>query len=285
MKILMHPATKKQYQRLIKVPAHGVLISGENGAGKTFLAGNLAKDLLRVDKLDNYPYFQSFEAEDSTGIDEVRQIKKFLNLKTTGTHPIRRVVILNRADNLSHEAQNALLKLLEEPPLDSVIVLTAANKAKLLPTVISRVRALQIMPVNQDQALQAADLSNLDQSKTKALYLMSGGMPGMFMNLLNDQDSSPLIKAIDEAKRIIAAPVYDRLLLVSDLAKEKQNLSDLLDGLQKILSASFSLAAGRGDAAKAKRLAKARKNVLNAQMELGSNVNAKLVLTNLFLNI
>lgn len=279
----MHPATKRQYDQVVSSLPHAVLILGEVGAGKAFLAKNLAGKVLKTDRVESHPYFKAIYSEESGGIDAVREIKHFLSLKTTGQNVFRRVMLIEKADKLGHEAQNALLKILEEPPLDTMLVLTASDKTKLLQTVISRLQILNVMPLGKEQALKAADGSR--KSDIEALYLMSGGQAGLFMSLINGNKEHPLIQAVTDAKTIISSTVYERLVKITDLSKEKDKLDYLLDGMQRVLSASFNQAAKQDNQNLAKRLAKARKLVLEAQESLTANANTKLVLTNLFLNL
>lgn len=73
----------------------------------------------------------------SFGIDKVREIKRHLTFKATGKGEIRGVVI-ETADEMTIEAQNAFLKILEEPPEDTIIILCAGSEDDLLPTIRSR---------------------------------------------------------------------------------------------------------------------------------------------------
>lgn len=85
--------------------------------------------------------------EKSIGIDEVRQIQSFLSRKPYGD---KNKVYLQNAHLLTIPAQNALLKILEEPPGNSEIFLVTNQPNQLLPTVLSRV---QIVPTTQNTQL------------------------------------------------------------------------------------------------------------------------------------
>lgn len=74
--------------------------------------------------------------DDKLGIKEVKGIIKHLSTKPFGSTP-KSVVILN-GNNISNDAQNALLKTLEEPPEDSLILIGVDSEQKLLPTILSR---------------------------------------------------------------------------------------------------------------------------------------------------
>lgn len=78
----------------------------------------------------------------SIGIDEIRNFQKKLYLK-----PIKSKVkagIIKNAENLTFTSQNAMLKLLEEPPINTIIILEITNKEVLLPTILSRCQLIEI---------------------------------------------------------------------------------------------------------------------------------------------
>ncbi len=92
----------------------------------------------------------------SIGIEEVRNIQKIFSVKPYGEK--NRLVILYQMEKATVEAQNALLKILEEPPNDTYLLLTAGNKENLLPTILSRCQVIK-------QLNAAGDLSNFDKTE------------------------------------------------------------------------------------------------------------------------
>ncbi len=89
------------------------------------------------------------ESEKSLGIEEVRNLQKNIFLK-----PVRspkKAVVLKNAETLTVEAQNALLKILEEPPPDTIIILSSLKKEAFLPTIISRCKIIEIKVKSKDK--------------------------------------------------------------------------------------------------------------------------------------
>ena len=80
--------------------------------------------------------FHTILPEKSIGIEEVRKIEEILSLKPFGGG--KRILLVKRVDKATFEAQNAMLKFLEEPPIDTYVILTTTNLNSLLPTVVSR---------------------------------------------------------------------------------------------------------------------------------------------------
>jgi DNA polymerase-3 subunit delta' len=87
------------------------------------------------------------------GVDEVRRLRAFLG-NTAGEAGFR-VVIVDRADELNQNAANALLKVLEEPPPETLFLLIAAAEGKIPVTIRSRCRTLRLSPLERDDLAKA----------------------------------------------------------------------------------------------------------------------------------
>lgn len=142
------------------------LFAGEEGIGKKLIAKTLAKAInclaqmpgtdscdgcsscLRIES-NQHPDAHIIEAEatDSIKIERIRQLQKDINLKPYEGR--KKVFIINDAHNLTPEAENALLKVLEEPPPDSLIILVSAKPAMLFKTVISRCKIIKFYPLER----------------------------------------------------------------------------------------------------------------------------------------
>ena len=96
-------------------------------------------------------------------IDQVRNLKKHIFQKPLKSN--FKFVVIEEANKLTDEAQNALLKILEEPPASAVIVLEADNKQQFLPTILSRVI---IKRAKQPKLFASSDFNILDESDTLA---------------------------------------------------------------------------------------------------------------------
>src|SRR5690606_30390330 len=116
-------------------------------------------DILELDptKLDHYPYLHILDPTDeSIKIESVRELQQFLKLKVPAAAgpAINRVVIIIRAERMRGEAQNALLKTLEEPPAGTCLILTTESSEQLLSTIVSRCQELTVLPVSEAQAAE-----------------------------------------------------------------------------------------------------------------------------------
>lgn len=157
-KLLLHDRTKKQLQDFLKNPSHGLLISGSAGSGKRTLAEYLSAELIGVtmDRLSDYPYYVVIAKpsdKQEIPIEAVRQLISSLKLNPAISNKgiVKRVVLISDAQLLSEEAQNALLKLLEEPPQSTIFIFTVPTDKSVLPTIVSRLQKLAISPVSLEK--------------------------------------------------------------------------------------------------------------------------------------
>ena len=90
----------------------------------------------------NHPDLLYFKAGEKLGIAQARKIKEHFSLKPYSAKG--RVVVLEDASTLTHEAQNALLKTLEEPPQEAILLLGAPSDANFLPTILSRCQIIRL---------------------------------------------------------------------------------------------------------------------------------------------
>ncbi len=284
--IVLHPNTEKQLDDAIRRKVHGVLLSGPEGSGKLFTARFLSSKLLAVEleKLDGYPYFKIISPENgSISIDQIRGLQKFLQLKTTGTGTCRRIVIIHDAHTMTIEAQNALLKSLEEPPADTVIILTAPQTLQLKETIYSRVQRIPVLPPQKTKLFKLFKTEASEAEMTKA-YMMSGGHAGLFAALLHDEEHH-LAHAIQQAKLFLSSSAYIRLLRIEELSKDRSSLPSLLQALKIIATTALEQAAIKENAAQIKQWHAVLRMSYRAEAALRHNPNSKLLLTDLFLSI
>jgi DNA polymerase III delta prime subunit len=270
----IHRRTEMHIASLLKDPAQAIGIYGEQGSGKGFIASKLAAELLQIDEysLLNHPYVAIVDAaETKGGIDAVRDIQKLLHLKVPGSKIIRRIVILEHIDHFKHEAQNALLKTLEEPPQDTVILCTYSLPQRVLTTIHSRLRQITILPLSQVELI--GDNPTKDQIRA---YHVSGGLPGLYTALINKADEHPLLLALAEARALLSMSKYNRLATVDKLSKHKSVTAEsLVQALYRLIRASYSQ---KMDATTAMRM----QCIENAMSDISQNVQTKLVLSRLF---
>ncbi len=286
MNLLLHPKTARAVKDQLVEPSHAVLIHAPTGLGKKSLARHIASSLVKTSDLDHYAYFTCIKPEKSSiSIDSIRLLNTQMSLRTIGTNSIRRVVLIEDANLMTIEAQNALLKLLEEPPLDTVIVLTASDKNALLPTLLSRVRTITISPLDKQTLLDYFTKNNHKTTEINKAYNLSEGHIGLMSSILSSSADHPIVRGIETAKEVLSLPVFERLLLIEDLSKDKDQILPLLEGLKRISRFMLQQNSSNENNKLALSWHKRLTIVLKAEHRLAKNAQPKLLLSDLFINL
>lgn len=282
--LLLHPQTKRQLDRLLANPPHALLITGELGTGKGTIARHFVEQLLAISDASQSSHVQLFPDDgQNLPIESIRQLQHFLQLKVPGSGAVRRAIIIGNAARLSKESQNTLLKTLEEPPTDTIIILTANRTDDILPTISSRTQLLTVKPVS----LEAATDYFSDKPAQLVLkhYHLSGGCVGLLTALLEDQDDHPLVQQVQYAKKVLQAPAFERLTLAESFSKDKASLSSLLWALQRVSGAALQQAGKAENHRLTQRWRHTLQKLIKAEDEWRGGPQAKLLLTDLLLNL
>lgn len=289
--LVFHPTTKLELDQFISRPSHAVILIGSEGMGKMAIARMLAATSLVLEsesELESYPYFRLIAPTgQSISIEAIRELLSYTKLKITNQQSgIKRVIIIDDAQTMTTEAQNALLKLLEEPPEGTLFLLTTSNLHSLLPTIRSRAQQLHIKQPNRQEVEQYFATHGFSAEQIRSAYLMSGGLPGLLHALLHDREEHPLMQAVEQARSILRATTFERLTMVDALAKQKIECSRVLFVLQQMAHTAITQAAEKNAAAQTvKQWHRILTAAYDAQTAVLENTQAKLVLTNLMLQI
>lgn len=285
--MVVHPLTAQQLEQYRTEPSHALLLVGPAGAGKGTIAQRLAKQVLGSTVSDaNNASIRHIQADEkgTISIEVVRELRQFVRLKTTGAQEIRRAIIVEHADGMTTEAQNSFLKLLEEPPRDTIIIVTVNTLGSLLPTIRSRVQTITVQTPTQEAVTAFFGSTHNAKSVTQS-YFLSGGLPGLMQALLASDNAHPLMQSVTQAKEILQQPTYERLLHIESLSKQKENALTVCEALARMAQAGLQQASKKQDRKRLEQWHKISKAVFAAQQQLAQNANLKLTLTNLLLQL
>jgi DNA polymerase III delta prime subunit len=246
--LLLHPQTRHAITAFQAHPSHALLLSGPSGTGKQSLAVGLSEQLLALEpgKLGTNAYARVVTAAEgkSIGIEAVRELEHFLSLKVPGNRSAtNRVIIIVDAHLLTIEAQNGLLKTIEEPPEGTTIVLTVAHEQALLPTIRSRSQNIAVKRPEIDELRQYFAEQGFAATAVARALAMSGGLPGLTTALLNESEH-PLVPAALKARELLSQSTYERLAKIDELAQQRALCLDTLFIMQQMALISLQTASG-----------------------------------------
>lgn len=285
--LLISPQTKANIEALIKHPSHSVIIEGYEGTGKLTLTKHIAAALLQTSTKDltKHQVMIIQASGSSISIDEVREATKFMKLKTIGNRATRRVLIVDSAEKLTIEAQNAFLKLLEEPPSDTVIILTATSIHSLLPTIVSRAQHIKLTLPTKTATIDYFIGQGFGEAEVNKVHLLSEGRIGIMTVLLKEPEESSFVSTIEMAKQLLSKDKFNRLVEVNEIIKQKDKLAELLEALAIVCQAGLRASSANDQPGRVKRWHKSLKAIVETQDQLVHNPNPKLLMTNLMLNL
>ena len=250
-RILGNEKVKEYFKRAVGTGriSHSYMIEGEKGSGKKMLAKSFARILqcreegdmdcgkctscLQIDH-GNHPDVLSLvhKKENTITVDEVRE--QIIN--TADIIPYKgpyKIYIIDEAEKLGVEAQNALLKTIEEPPDYVILFLLVSNRGALLDTIVSRCLLLQTQPVDKD-TIRTRVLGKSGQQISDfevgfaAGYAM--GNVGKALDAVSSEEFRECRRiAVRTLCRIPEAGLDELAGLAKEGYQEKQNISNLLD--------------------------------------------------------
>ena len=152
------------------------------------------------------------------GIQEVREVLHQVSLKPFEGSRI--VVIFDGVESLSDEAANALLKTLEEPPEQVTLLLLTANEDAILPTIRSRCRRLSLLPVPQQQMVEAlVSRESCDRERAGELARLSRGCYGWARSILHEPDLwDEREQVLDGLSQVCQSGLEERFAYANELA-------------------------------------------------------------------
>ncbi|OGY44232.1 MAG: DNA polymerase III subunit delta' [Candidatus Buchananbacteria bacterium RIFCSPHIGHO2_02_FULL_38_8] len=235
-------------------------------------------------------------------IEQIRELQNRLSLHSFLNS--FKIAVINEAEHLSKEAANSLLKVLEEPTPKTVLILLTNSISAMPRTVISRCQVIKFLPVSEVEIINYLAKEGLTKKKAKVLAALAYGRPGLAINYLNEPENLEeyrqkikdffLLHQNDITNRLKSTQSFSDFSSIS-LAEENLSVwTKILRDLMLINNSSSNFVGHLNFEAELKQLANLYSNkklveildnINMAKTYLRANVNPRLTLENLILNL
>lgn len=233
---LVNPKTELLIEGFITNPSSTLMLVGNTQSGVEDIIKNVCSRLLLKENKQNiievYP-----EEDKGISVEQIRDLKLKLSTKANKSTSVSRIAVVYALDEASKEAQNAILKLIEEPVDSSVLILQVNDISKILETVRSRSQPIPILTITRAQALDEAKSAGIEPSRAITAYMRSGGQSMLFRSILNS-NSGEIDESINGAKTFLVSDTFKRIADIK-LYDSQSKLSGLLSSLELICSGAL----------------------------------------------
>lgn len=249
--IIGHDTIKQHFQKAIELHkvSHAYILSGEAGMGRKSLAHAFALTLL-CEKGGSQPCMNchackqvlsgnhpdlihvTHEKPSSIGVDDIReQIQDTIMIRPYSSY--YKVYIMDEAEKMTVQAQNALLKTIEEPPSYAVIILLTTNEDLFLPTILSRCVQLKLKPL-KDSVIQKylEEFMGISESDARLYTAFARGNLGKAIKISGSEEFRQMYEKLLQMLRNIKNLDISQLLNYSRELKEEMDIYECLDFMQ-----------------------------------------------------
>ncbi len=207
---------------------HAYMFEGIEGVGKKLVAQELSKILLNMDNLENSPdYINIYQDGSSIKIAQIRKLQTDIIVKP---HSKYKIYIINEAQTMTVEAQNALLKTLEEPPEYVIIIMITNNKESLLDTIKSRCDIIKFSPIALVDLTNYLIKNEIDETRATILATFARGSIKNAMELSQSAEFAIMREDIQTyIETLLEKNILDILDIPNSIEKYKKDINIVLD--------------------------------------------------------
>lgn len=236
--VYIQPHTKNRLDILVRDLPQSMVFTGPEGVGLTSVIGYVA-DLVKTTPIYILPE-KDEKVDIEKGVITVDIIRRLYSMTKTIETGMR-LIVIDYAQRMGVQAQNAFLKLLEEPGANTYFILLTDTVSKLLPTIRSRVQTIEINPITATQSDALLDeLKITDKTRRSQLLFIATGLPAQLSLLATDDKAfEARAQIIRDARAYLQGSMYDRLKLALVYKDDRQGSVTLLLDAMKLLRDSL----------------------------------------------
>lgn len=275
MKPLINPLSEKIILKISENLPHALLLSGDRGLGLDDIAKYIAKLQNTTAEVILPEKDEKIDLE--KGIINVEIMRKLYDSVRTKS-PGKRIIIIDYAERMTVQSQNAFLKLLEEPGSDIHFILVSDSTSKLLPTILSRTENIHINKITAEQSNTLLDtLGVTDPVKRSQLLFIAGGLPSEIKRLNdNNEYFEKRSSIVRDARGMLQNSNYQKLLIAQKYKDSRTDTLTLLSDMANMLKGNII------NDPQAKTL-KFSESIINTYKNIEANGNIRLCLAQMIL--
>lgn len=274
--------------------AHAYLLSGPNSVGKNTVAKKMAGILqcendfchscnscIQIEKGCHVDTVVFEDDGESIKIETVRKILERLSMTRQSQY---KILLIQSLERMGTEAANSFLKMLEEPPERTIFIMTTDNIRLILPTILSRVRVVQFNSVSHGYLREKLEslYADRDQETLETVSMLSMGKTGKAVHLMEHPESlAEYLKIYRDIQNFLSyRSVVERFSYIEEMVEDTKKIETFMNILTHVMRSKML-----GLKEDSTNHAKALSKIDEAAMLLKQNVNVRLVLENLMLQI
>ncbi len=273
MSLFIHPDSQRVLQAVMEARPHAILLTGPYGVGLSTIGQHYAKEA-GGQVVTVLPEKES-KIDVEKGSITVESIRRLYDLTRT-IEPAGRVIVIDYAERMAPAAQNAFLKLLEEPTEGTRFLILTHQPELMLPTVMSRSQQIDLRPITPEQSKELLDaLQVADATKRAQLLFIAEGLPAELTRLVQDEDGfTARATLVKDARGLVTGSAYERLLLAKKYKDSRADALTLIEDALKLLKRTI---ATNGDTASLRMMT--RFEVIHKRLSEQGNVRLQLSAT------
>ena len=273
MSLFIHPDSQRVLQAVMEARPHAILITGPYGVGLSTVGQHYAKEA-GGQVVTVLPEKES-KIDVEKGSITVESIRRLYDLTRT-IEPAGRVIVIDYAERMAPAAQNAFLKLLEEPTEGTRFLILTHQPELMLPTVMSRSQQIDLRPITPEQSKELLDaLQVADTTKRAQLLFIAEGLPAELTRLVQNEDAfTARATLVKDARGLVTGSAYERLLLAKKYKDSRADALTLIEDALKLLKRTI---ATNGDTASLRMMT--RFEVIHKRLSEQGNVRLQLSAT------
>lgn len=210
------------------------IFTGPDGVGKKMVAEDFASYLIgiNVENSSDFTLIEPKKNESSIKIDQIRNLNSSIGLKPYSDY---KIYVINDAEKMTVQAQNALLKTLEEPSSYGIIILITKNEQALLQTIRSRCTEVKFSPLSNRDIKKILSEHGIDEDTATMASIFSRGSASVALDMSNNSELNDIREMVES---IIGFMIVDRnkfeVTRVSEYMKKYANEVEWIIELLKI---------------------------------------------------